>query len=73
MSLEDFGMVAGIGLLVGIIIFVLLIPAIATIILGVAAANALGLTGIVWWAFLIVFFLICSSLMSLGGKLISSK
>ena len=48
---------------IGFVITIILIPLIATIILGVWLANYLGLTGIIWWAFLIVFYCIVSGLM----------
>lgn len=50
----------GIGI-VGLAIFVLiliLLPLICTIILGTYFATVLGLTGLVWWAFVILFYLI---------------
>lgn len=60
-----------IGGVLGIIIFfmiILLLPVIATIVLGIYIANALGLTGIVWWSFLIIFWLIIMGLLSLLSK-----
>ena len=60
-----------IGGVLGIIIFfmiILLLPIIATIVLGIYIANALGLTGIVWWSFLIIFWLIIMGLLSLLSK-----
>lgn len=59
--LEEIG-IMGFILLVLIII---LIPFICTIILGVAFANMLGLNGIVWWAFLIIFYLIIMGILGL--------
>ena len=50
----------GLGL-IGIILLIailVLIPLICTLILGTYFATALGLTGIVWWAFVIIFYLI---------------
>ena len=52
----------------GIIILILLIfliPFVCTIILGVAFANMLGLSGIIWWAFLIIFYLIIMGILGL--------
>lgn len=60
-----------IGGVLGIIIFfmiILLLPVIATIVLGIYIANALGLTGIVWWSFLIIFWLIIMGILSLLSK-----
>lgn len=60
-----------IGGVLGIIIFfmiILLLPVVATIVLGIYIANALGLTGIVWWSFLIIFWLIIMGILSLLSK-----
>ena len=54
--------VLGLAILLCIII---LLPLICTIILGVAFANMLGLTGIVWWAFVILFYIIIMGIISL--------
>lgn len=59
--LKELGML-GIILMV---MFLLLIPFILTIVVGVALANVLGFTGILWWAFVILFYLIVGSI--LGG------
>lgn len=66
--LEELGIAGLIGLFLLIIIFTILIPIVATLIVGVAIANMLGFTGITWWAFMIVFYLIVASLMSLGAS-----
>ena len=47
-----------------LIILVLIIPIVATVILGTYLANYLGLSGIIWWAFVIVFFCVVSGLMN---------
>lgn len=65
MDIEDIGMGMGIVGLILLILIVLFIPLIATIILGVFVANMLGLTGIVWWAFLVVFYIIVMGLIGL--------
>lgn len=57
----------GIGV-VGIILFILvlaLLPFICTIILGTYLATTLGLTGLVWWSFVIIFYLIIAGLLGL--------
>lgn len=57
----------GIGV-IGLAIFVLIIlllPLICTIILGTFIATSLGLTGLVWWAFVILFYLIIMSILGL--------
>lgn len=65
MDIEDIGMGMGIIGLIILAIILILVPLIATIILGVFVANMLGLTGIVWWAFLVVFYIIVMGLISL--------
>ena len=53
---------------IGIILFILvlvLLPFICTIILGTYLATALGLTGLVWWSFVIIFYLIIAGLLGL--------
>lgn len=55
----------GLGL-IGVILLLLIIcfiPLICTIILGTYFATALGLTGIVWWAFVIIFYLIIAGIL----------
>jgi hypothetical protein len=50
----------GLGLTGIIVLFCLiaLIPLICTIILGTYFATTIGLEGITWWAFVIIFYLI---------------
>lgn len=52
----------GIGLigLIVLIIIGLLLPLILTIIVGIGFANLFGFTGITWWAFVILFYLVLS-------------
>lgn len=55
----------GLGV-IGIILFLiilLLLPLLCTIILGTYLATALGLSGIVWWAFVIIFYLIIAGVL----------
>lgn len=57
----------GIGV-IGLIIFIcilVLLPLICTIILGTYFATAMGLTGLVWWAFVIIFYLIIMGILSI--------
>ena len=57
----------GIGV-IGLAIFVLIILLLAlicTIILGTFIATSLGLTGLVWWAFVILFYLTIMSILGL--------
>lgn len=56
--------VLGLGI-IGLVLFVciiLFIPFICTIILGTFLATNLGLSGIVWWAFVILFYIIIMGL-----------
>ena len=53
-ELETLGVI---GLLI-VVLIIVLIPFIVTVIVGVAFANMLGFTGITWWAFVILFYLI---------------
>ena len=56
------------GGIIGIILFILvlvLLPFICTIILGTYLATALGLTGWVWWSFVILFYLLIAGLLGL--------
>lgn len=61
----------GIGV-VGIILFILvlvLLPFVCTIILGTYLATTLGLTGLVWWSFVIIFYLIIAGLLGLIARI----
>ena len=50
-----------------LIILILLLPLILTIIVGVGFANMLGFTGIFWWAFVILFFIIIGAILGAIG------
>lgn len=66
---EDYLKFGGVVFVFFIICFVIIIPIIATIVIGMWIANQLGLSGIVWWSFIILFWLIVSSIISaLGTK-----
>ena len=63
------GLLEGLGI-VGVILLVmlvLLVPFIVTIIVGVGFANLLGLTGIYWWAFVILFYIIIGAILGAIG------
>lgn len=60
MGLLDLGLV---GLVVFIIVILILLPIVATILVGIGFANALGFTGLTWWAFVILFYLIISAIL----------
>ena len=62
--LEELGVIGFIIL----ILIIILIPFLCTIILGVAFANMLGLTGITWWAFVIIFYLVIMGILGLLNK-----
>lgn len=52
--------ILGLGF-IGFVLFVLIIallPLICTLVLGTYIASSLGLTGIVWWSFVILFYII---------------
>ena len=58
---------------IGIIILILivgLIPVVATILVGTAFATMLGFTGIIWWAFVILFWLIISAILAALTKVV---
>ena len=47
--------------IMGIVLFILvlaLLPFVCTIVLGTYLATLFGLTGIVWWAFVILFYIV---------------
>lgn len=50
-----------------LIILILLLPLILTIIVGVGFANMLGFTGIFWWAFVILFFIVIGAIFGAIG------
>jgi len=63
LGLFEFGLLG----VVFIIIFLLLLPFIVTLIVGVAFANMLGFTGLTWWAFVILFYLVISGILGRIG------
>lgn len=64
LGLEELGVI---GLII-LLILIILVPLIVTVIVGVAFANMLGFTGITWWAFVILFYLIVSAIFGALGK-----
>lgn len=57
---------------IGIILFILvlaLLPFICTIILGTYLATTLGLTGWVWWSFVIIFYIIIAGVLGLIARI----
>lgn len=57
--------VIGFGILLLIII---LLPFVCTVVLGTFLATSLGFTGLVWWAFVILFYLIIMGILGLLSK-----
>lgn len=57
----------GIMGIVLLIILIFLIPFIVTIIVGVGLANLIGFTGIFWWAFVILFYIVIASILGAIG------
>jgi hypothetical protein len=48
-----------------LVLIIILIPFLCTIVLGVTFANMLGLSGITWWAFMILFYLVIMGILGL--------
>ena len=65
MGLLDLGLL---GIIVFIVVCLIFIPVIATIIVGIGFANLLGFTGLTWWAFLIIFYLVISAVLGVCVK-----
>lgn len=57
----------GVSAIILALLIILLLPLICTIILGTYFATQLGLTGIVWWSFVILFYLIIAGILGLIG------
>lgn len=66
---DDWLETAGILGLIVLFVFILLIPLICTIVIGTYIATILGLTGLVWWSFVILFFIIVSALLSMISRI----
>lgn len=62
--LEELGVIG----LILLILIIILIPFLCTIVLGITFANMLGLTGITWWAFVIIFYLVIMGILGLINK-----
>lgn len=48
-----------------LLLFLIYWPLICTVVIGTYLATLLGLTGIVWWSFVILFWIILSSVIVL--------
>lgn len=55
---EDYVRIFGFFIVILIMIFIALLPLIWTIVLGTYLATVLGLTGFVWWSFVILFMIL---------------
>ena len=60
--------IAGLTGILLIIIFLILLPVFVTLIVGIAFANMFGFTGVYWWAFIVLFYLVISAILGLIGK-----
>ena len=60
--------IAGIAGVLLLIIVLILLPIIVTFVVGIAFANLLGFTGLTWWCFIILFYIIISGILGLIGK-----
>ena len=50
---------------ISIIILISIVPIVLTVIVGAGLANYFELTGITWWAFMILFYIIVTGLLGL--------
>lgn len=60
---EDYVKIFGFFIVILIMIFIVLLPLICTIVLGTYLATVLGLTGFVWWSFVLLFMIFLYGLM----------
>lgn len=63
--LESLGVI-GLMILIGLM---LLIPLICTIVIGTYIATMLGLTGLVWWSFVILFWIGVSAVLAMINRI----
>lgn len=54
---EDYVKIFGFFIVVLIMVLIVILPFICTIVLGTYLATALGLTGFVWWSFVLIFMI----------------
>ena len=59
----DYVRIFGFFIVVLIMIFIVLLPFFWTVVLGTYLATVLGLTGFVWWSFVILFMFFLYGLM----------
>ena len=63
--IKEFLLGLGVIGLILLFIIILLLPLICTIILGTYLATIFGFSGIVWWAFVILFYIIIMGILGL--------
>ena len=59
----DWSTVIGVLLVIIVMVLIVILPFICTIILGTYLATALGLTGFVWWSFVLIFMIFLYALL----------
>lgn len=66
--MTDWWSILGGGAIIVLLVFIVCLPLICTIVLGTYLATLLGLTGVVWWSFVILFWIVLMSLITFLGK-----
>lgn len=66
--MSDWWNVLGGGAIIVLLVFIVCLPLICTIVLATYLATLLGLTGVVWWSFVILFWIVLMSLITFLGK-----
>ena len=66
--MTDLWSILGGGAIIVLLVFIVCLPLICTIVLGTYLATILGLTGVVWWSFVILFWIVLISLITFLGK-----
>ena len=66
--MTDWWSILGGGAITVLLVFIVCLPLICTIILGTYLATILGLTGVVWGSFVILFSIVLTSLITFLGK-----
>lgn len=66
--MTDWWSILGRGAIIVLLVFIVCLLLICTIVLGTYLATLLGLTGIVWWSFVILFWIVLMLLITFLGK-----
>ena len=66
--MTDWWSILGGGAIIVLLVFIVCLPLICAIVLGTYLATILGLTGVVWWSFVILFWIVLMLLISFLGK-----